>query len=1579
MSHRFWWPSIASAALTAAIGTHADAQPSGPVPIVESEEVQESTGNSIPSDDASVPAPNHPPIHTIPPMPMPARDADERSERPNGLGVAVSFDLATRQETRRQIGDDGIDPSPPVPSDLNRGGGYAGADGGQAGGQAREPARFGEMRLISPAERRNPPWRRHVKIIMRFGSVNYVCSGTLVDPEVVLTAGHCIHDQDLGGWADEVWVYPGWDGSERGALAEHYGLAKGRRMHATEFWTADEKYEYDVGEVTLTRAVGMLTGWLGWAWGRGCSESTSRFYGNASYPEESCGSGRLHSGTDMYYWNGQFDSCHDEDGDGRADILRLNNGGSGCLSTLWGGMSGSSAYYTTSGTDYAHAVASHTEFRRGDPEKISLNSNYTKLNSDWKTLIHDAAVPDARGSAFDLQALDTTVGSTTVAAGGRTTFTHLATNPTNGSANKRFTYRIYLSTNDNISSTDSLLSTQSYSRSFDAMDSVRMRSSIVTIPANTPPGDYFVGMIYDAVTDSDASNNDTDGWDTARITVTQPLSSGADLVVWPPRVSDATLNPGQSFTLSMNIHNQGSAASAVARIRYYRSTDSTIETTDTAVGSGQVQSLGVATSTFRSITLSAPSSPGTYYYGACVGGIQESDTNNNCSNGVAVTVGGGVLSDRDVLVALYRTTGGPNWIDRTNWLTNRPLSEWFGVNADASDQVSLVILGYNQLSGTIPPELGQLAHLEWLSLDGNQLSGTIPAALGNRLANLKELHLGSNQLSGTIPAALGNLANLQYLFLHDNQLSGSIPTTLGNLANLRDLGLSDNQLSGSIPAALGNLTSLEYLTLDGNQLSGSIPAQLGNLTSLKTLTIDNDTGLCLASDFPPASSFARLAQERGVGVCGANVPDLIVEPPTVSDDTLTPGQSFMLSATVRNQGSAPSDATMLHYFYTIPGFTLFLHVLQVPSLAADGASFQSTIHLRAPSDPGTHLYYACVDGVSGESDTENNCSSSVEVTVTDAADALMITSNGGGERATITVQENRTVVTTVTASGGTPPYEFQWSSSQTAPDGVLFTMNTATGALAFVSAPDYENPTDSDRDNNYVLTVYVQDASQPSQHDEQTITVTVTDEAEPGDTSDRAVLEALYHATGGPNWTDNTNWLSNEPVGEWFGVTTAANGRVTKVELPGNLLRGTILPELGNLAFLEVLDFGPHPHLGWVNQLSGSIPSSLGNLANLEHLILGSNQLSGTIPAELGYLANLETLFLYTNELSGPIPAVLGSLTNLKDLFLWGNQLTGPIPAALDGLANLERLVLSRNALSGPIPPALARLTNLTLLNLKDNELTGPVPRELAQLTRLEWLQLGGNQLSGPLAWLGGMTTLLGLDLWNLGLSGPIPTWLRNLTDLKYLRLTGNALSGPIPTWVGDLRGLWFLSLHGNALSGPVPSELGNLSMIQDLYLSENPLTGVLPPSLTQVSPRVFWIQETGVCVPAEPAFQTWLATIEDFRGDICGAPGSGFTDDPIVAGETPVRALHFTELRQRIDALRATQGLSRFGWTDSTLAAGVAIRGVHMAELRTALRQAYDAAGRTTGFSTKAPQAGWAIHAWHINELRRWVVALEQ
>jgi len=103
-------------------------------------------------------------------------------------------------------------------------------------------------------------------------------------------------------------------------------------------------------------------------------------------------------------------------------------------------------------------------------------------------------------------------------------------------------------------------------------------------------------------------------------------------------------------------------------------------------------------------------------------------------------------------------------------------------------------------------------------------------------------------------------------------------------------------------------------------------------------------------------------------------------------------------------------------------------------------------------------------------------------------------------------------------------------------------------------------------------------------------------------------------------------------------------------------------------------------------EITGEIPSEIGNLINLERLYLNGNQISGEIPAEIGNLINLERLYLKDNQISGEIPPEIGNLNSLERLYLNENQLSGHIPPEIGNLFNLTHLYLSDNLLSGEIP-----------------------------------------------------------------------------------------------------------------------------------------------------------------------------------------------------------------------------------------------------------------------------------------------------
>ena len=383
--------------------------------------------------------------------------------------------------------------------------------------------------------------------------------------------------------------------------------------------------------------------------------------------------------------------------------------------------------------------------------------------------------------------------------------------------------------------------------------------------------------------------------------------------------------------------------------------------------------------------------------------------------------------------------------------------------------------------------------------------------------------------------------------------------------------------------------------------------------------------------------------------------------------------------------------------------------------------------------------------------------------------------------------------------------------------------------------------------------------------------------------ADKAALVALYNATDGPNWEKSGNWLSDEPLSEWHGITVDFTGRVTELELDANNLRGMLPAELGNLSKLTNLNLRSNqlsgeipPELGklsklrtlrlYGNELNGEIPRELANLTNLEMLMLWSNDLSGTIPAWLDELTNLRRLDLDDNNFTGPIPPEMGNLTELEILWLAGNRLTGPIPPELGNLGKLEWLMLHDSGLTGPIPPELGDLDQLEVLYLQDNNLSGEIPPELGTLELIERMYLRSNDLSGEIpAELGNLANLEVLHIGDNDLSGEIPVELGNLPSLEWLLLYENALTGSIPSVLSNVTGLEGLFLRNNELSGLIPAELGNLANLELLSLRNNQLNGVIPVELGNLANlealTVSDNQLTGI-IPSELGDLTELDTL---------------------------------------------------------------------------------------------------------------------
>ena len=159
--------------------------------------------------------------------------------------------------------------------------------------------------------------------------------------------------------------------------------------------------------------------------------------------------------------------------------------------------------------------------------------------------------------------------------------------------------------------------------------------------------------------------------------VSSPGGGSPDLIVDAPRVSNSSLSPGQSFTLSATVRNQGDSQAASTTLRYYRSSDATISASDAAEGTDAIGSLAASGAVHRSIGLTSPSSPGAYYYGACVDLVTgESDPGNNCSRAVPVTV---APSPFRIEIAFLESASGDGFSDSQKALFHRAAARWTSI------------------------------------------------------------------------------------------------------------------------------------------------------------------------------------------------------------------------------------------------------------------------------------------------------------------------------------------------------------------------------------------------------------------------------------------------------------------------------------------------------------------------------------------------------------------------------------------------------------------------------------------------------------------------------------------------------------------------------------------------------------------------------------------------------------------------------------------------------------------------------------------------------------------------------------
>ena len=648
-------------------------------------------------------------------------------------------------------------------------------------------------------------------------------------------------------------------------------------------------------------------------------------------------------------------------------------------------------------------------------------------------------------------------------------------------------------------------------------------------------------------------------------------------------------------------------------------------------------------------------------------------------------------TDRAALVALYEATGGEDWKRTDNWLSDKPLEQWYGITTDQSGRV----IGIN---------------------------------------------LSDNDLAGPLPKELGDLAGLVSLRAQDNKLTGSIPAELGNLGSLRTLWLSDNRLTGTLPEQLHGAVNLIVLLIANNRLDGAL-SQAALHWGLFFLDVSGNETLCV-----PGTRRFEVWTRNMVAFDGSWCHEKDIE---------------VLAGLYEATGG--DNWTVTEGWFT-------------------GLDLSAWFGVTTDSVGRVRRLYLPYNGLSGSLPEE-------------VAELISM--------AHLDIRGNDLEGSLPKALMDLPMREFRYRDTELcAPDDPAFLR--------------WLNSIDTHEGTGIVCP----------------------------DPSDREILEIVYEALGGENWVNNDNWLTDAPLGDWYGVNTDGDGNVVYLRLYSNLLVGKLPPEIGGLSHLYSLNMSRNYHL------EGPLPPEFFDLHDLRSLSLWGTSLGG-LPPEIGRLSKLQTLSLNSASLTGTIPPEIGELSELRSLDLRSNYLFGAIPPELGKLSRLEHLNLFYCELEGPIPAELGNLSALNYLNLGYNHLTGGLPAALGELRNLEYLRLSRNLLTGS-----------------------IPQGFGDLENLQALLLENNSLDGSLPEKLGNLKSAELLYLHGNDFKGPLP-DFGEIEQLQHLWVGDNPdLSGPVPLGMANLTAlEYFKAGGTELCASHDADFQTWLSGVPFHRLATCEAP----------------------------------------------------------------------------------------------------------
>ncbi|CUG85516.1 GP46-like surface antigen, putative [Bodo saltans] len=360
----------------------------------------------------------------------------------------------------------------------------------------------------------------------------------------------------------------------------------------------------------------------------------------------------------------------------------------------------------------------------------------------------------------------------------------------------------------------------------------------------------------------------------------------------------------------------------------------------------------------------------------------------------------------------------------------------------------------------------------------------------------------------------------------------------------------------------------------------------------------------------------------------------------------------------------------------------------------------------------------------------------------------------------------------------------------------------------------------------------------------------------------KAVLQDFYTATMGENWLlpASKRWNFAASVCSFTGVQCSnATGDITAIELAASGLSGSLPDSLGQLANMVLVNLTsnaisnsiPATLSNWTsisrfvvsnNKLSGSLPSSLKTWHSISRFSVASNQLSGTLPPEYAEWGRVETLaagpqgigryidFSF-NSLHGALPEQYSAWGDSVVLFdAEDNMLTGTIPAMWASWSRIFFFSINNNNISGTLPPEFKNWSLVRDFKVGSNDLEGTFPVVYSVWTNLAYFWTGSNNFHGTLhTEYKAWVGTQELFVNNNNLTGTIPKEYNVMTQLSSLIVNSNRFSGSLDDSFGpSWRLLVRINAHNNSFSGTLPSSFGQWTGLINFRMSNNNFTGTL-------------------------------------------------------------------------------------------------------------------------------------------------------